>query len=80
MTTEEKKIKEAIIDAIIHGRHGSRNIISYCHLERKYREFCRAIAELQMNGIIEYHNRNEAKEYGYFLTEKAYALLPAMEI
>lgn len=76
MTTEEKKIKEAIISSLLHGRHSIWNIISFCGLERKAKKACKALAELECDGLIEFHSRNEAKESGYFLTEKGELALP----
>lgn len=41
-------------------------------LETQYRAVCKTLAWLQSQGIIEYHNRNLAQEYGYFIADNAW--------
>ena len=67
-----KKTAQKIINAIIQGAHTTDMIIRNQGLELHYREVCEAIAWLEIEGVIEYHNRNMAHEYGYFITEEGW--------
>ena len=68
-----KKIATQVINAIIQGAHTTDMIIRNQSLERHGFEVAEAIAYLQTKGIIEYHNRNMASEYGYFITEEGWS-------
>ena len=72
---EVKRVANQIINAIIQGAHTTDMIIRNQGLELKYREFCKAIAYLQMEGIVELHNRNMANEYGYYITDFGWTTL-----
>lgn len=69
----DKSIAQKVINAIIQGAHTTDMIIRNQGLELQYREFCKAIAWLEIEGIIECHNRNMAHEYGYFITDEGWS-------
>lgn len=64
-----KRIARKIFNAIIQGAHTTDMIIRNQNLELEYTDVCKTLAKLEADGVIEYHNRNLAKEYGYFITE-----------
>lgn len=74
-TTRIDSIARRIVGAIINGRHTRDIIIKYLQLETEYREVSFALAILQQEGIIEYHNRNMANEYGYFITDEGWNMI-----
>lgn len=74
MTAIAKKfiIARKIVNAILQGAHTTDMIIRNQGLETQYRAVCKTLAWLQSQGIIEYHNRNLAQEYGYFIADNAW--------
>jgi predicted transcriptional regulator len=71
-TANNKVIAQKIINAITHGAHTKEMIIRNQELETELETVCKVIEWLQNEGIIEYHNRNMAHEYGYFITEEGW--------
>ena len=48
-------LKKEVFNAIKKGNNTTRMIIAYCDAELRYREFCKALAELQIEGKIIYN-------------------------
>lgn len=70
MSNKAKKMAQQIIVAILQGAHTPDMIMRNRGIYTEYKEFCEAMAALQIEGIIECHNRNMAHEWGYYLTDK----------
>jgi DNA-binding GntR family transcriptional regulator len=68
-----KQIANQIKNAIIQGAHTTHMIIINQGLELRYNEVCEALAWLESEGLVEYHNRNLAHEYGWFITDKGWS-------
>lgn len=49
-------LKKRIIRAIKHGNTETRYIIEACKAEFSYYNFCKALAELQTEGVVIFHN------------------------
>lgn len=69
-TAKEKRIAQQIIIAILQGAHTTQMIIKNRGLEFESAMVEGQLASLECQGIIEYHNRNMAKEFGWFLTDE----------
>lgn len=69
-TAKEKRVAQQIINAILHGAHTTQMIIKNQGLELESATVEGQLASLECQGIIEYHNRNMAKEFGWFLTDE----------
>lgn len=63
---EYKTLKKRVAKAISKGNHETRYIIECVKCDLQYRDFCRAIVELQIEGVICY---NESLN-GYYLRTK----------
>ena len=59
---EVQTLKKRIVKAIKAGNNETRYIIEFCEAELWYYNFCKAIAELQQEGIVIYKNG-----LGYYL-------------
>lgn len=62
---EYSTLKKRIVRAISKGNHEPRYIIEYCKCEFQYYDFCKAISELQIEGVI---TSNDTLR-GYFLAK-----------
>lgn len=58
-----KTLKERIVKAIKAGNYKTQPIIEHCNAELYYRNFCKAIAELQCEGVVTYKSGD-----GYYLS------------
>lgn len=58
-------LKRRILKGIKGGNHKTQYIIEYCKAELFYSNFCKAIAELQCEGVIEY--KSDFDDSGYYL-------------
>ena len=71
---KKQEITRKVLNAIISGAHTMDMIIRNQALSVERQKVCSAIKKLQDNGIIEYHNRNMAHEYGYYITDEGWKI------
>lgn len=57
-----KTLKQRIVKAIKAGNYKTQPIIEHCKAEFNYMNFCHAIAELQIEGVVIYKSGE-----GYYL-------------
>lgn len=69
-----ERIARKVLNAIVQGAHTTDMIIRNQNLELEYMDVCKTLDKMAKDGVIEYHNRNMAKEFGYFITEAGWGL------
>ena len=73
-TSNNKVIARKVLNAIINGAHSMEMIIRNQELYAERDKVCDTIKRMQTDGIIEYHNRNMANEYAYYITDEGWKI------